>query len=91
MPKQCTIHVAIVWYHFGLARSFKSPEICEKHTNIYTYMTRAHFPSIVGLRLRAFGAQPPSESYERHFLYLFALCKTSQEAIIHHYLHIPTP
>ena len=24
-------------------------------------MTRAHFPSIVGLRLCAFGAQPPSE------------------------------
>ena len=24
-------------------------------------MTRAHFPSIVGLWLRAFGAQPPSE------------------------------
>ena len=26
-------------------------------------MNRAHFPSLVGLRLRAFGAQPPSEIY----------------------------
>ena len=65
MPKQCTIHVAIVWYYFGLARCFKSPDICENHTYIqtyiHTYMTRAHFLSIVGFRLRAFGAQPPSE------------------------------
>ena len=27
----------------------------------YTYMTQARFPSLVGLRLRAFGAKPPSE------------------------------
>ena len=26
-------------------------------------MTQARFPSIVGLRLRAFGAKPPSEKY----------------------------
>ena len=68
MPKQCTILVAIVWYHFGLARCFKSPDICETHTHTYTYeyMTRAHFLSIVGLQLRAFGAQPPSEK-SSHF------------------------
>ena len=28
---------------------------------VHTCMTQAHFLSIVGLRLRAFGAQPPSE------------------------------
>ena len=72
MPKQCTIHAAIIWYHFGLAQCLISPDICENHklhTNIYTYtpntyiqtyMTRAHFLSFVGLRLRAFVAQPPS-------------------------------
>ena len=32
MPKQCTIHVAIVWYHFGLAQCLKSSDICEKPT-----------------------------------------------------------
>ena len=31
------------------------------HTYIHTYMTQARFPSLVGLRLRAFGAKPPSE------------------------------
>ena len=60
--KQCTIHVAIVWYHFGLGRCFKSPDICEnrtyKHIYMHTYMTRTHFLSIVGLQLRPFGAQP---------------------------------
>ena len=61
IPMQCTVHVAIEWYHFGLALCFKSPGICETHTYIYTYMTRAHFLSIVRLWLRAFSAQPPSE------------------------------
>ena len=46
----------------------KSPDICEnrtyKHTYIYAYMIRAHFLSIVGLRIRAFGAQPPSEQQQ---------------------------
>ena len=32
MPKQCIIHVAIVWYHFGLAQCLKSSDICEKPT-----------------------------------------------------------
>ena len=58
-------HVTIVWHHFELTRCFKSPNICENYTYIQTYihsyMTRANFLSIVGLRLRAFGAQPPSE------------------------------
>ena len=27
-------------------------------------MTQARFPSLVGLRLRAFGAKPPSELYQ---------------------------
>ena len=30
-------------------------------THIHTYMTQVGFPSIVWLRLRTFGAQPPSE------------------------------
>ena len=39
-------------------------EIYVKNIQIYihTYMTQARFPSLVGLRLRAFGAKPPSES-----------------------------
>ena len=38
-------------------------EIYVKNIQIYihTYMTQARFPSLVGLRLRAFGAKPPSE------------------------------
>ena len=35
------------------------------HTYIHTYMTQARFPSLVGLRLRAFGAKPPSEQITR--------------------------
>ena len=31
------------------------------HTYIHIYMTQARFPSLVGLRLRAFGAKLPSE------------------------------
>ena len=31
-------------------------------------MTRVHFPSLVGLRLRAFGAQPPSELMESNII-----------------------
>ena len=34
------------------------------HTYIHTYMTQARFPSLVGLRLRAFGAKPPSEKWD---------------------------
>ena len=43
MPKQCAIHVAIVWYHFGLARRFKSPDICENHTYKHIYTRVFHF------------------------------------------------
>ena len=74
MPKWCAIHVAIVWYHFGLVWCFKSPDICEIFTyifaNIYTCMTRANFLSIAGLPLRAFGAQPPSELQKNTLRYL---------------------
>ena len=40
-------------------------EIYVKNIQIYihTYMTQARFPSLVGLRLRAFGAKPPSEKF----------------------------
>ena len=31
-------------------------------------MTQARFPSLVGLRLRAFGAKPPSEQNSTHML-----------------------
>ena len=37
-------------------------EIFLKKTCIHTNMTWARFPSLVELRLRAFGAQPPSEN-----------------------------
>ena len=46
MPKQCTIHVAIVWYHFELARCFNSPDICETHAYIQTYI------HIVGVQVK---------------------------------------
>ena len=40
-----------------------------RQTCIHTYMTQAHFLSIVGLRLRALGAQPPSELANSYTFY----------------------
>ena len=57
----CTIHGATTWHHFGFAKCSRSWDILEKHTYIQTNMTWASFTSLAGLRLRAFGAQPPSE------------------------------
>ena len=54
------------WHHFGFAECSRSWDILEnirtnKHACIHTNMTWDRFPSFVGLRLRAFGAQSPSE------------------------------
>ena len=38
MPKQCNIHLAIVWYHFGLALCCKSTNICEIHAYKHIYI-----------------------------------------------------
>ena len=53
------------------------------HTYIYRYIhtyTRARFPSLIGLRLRAFSAQPPSELY-------FYACSAMQFSFSHAALH----
>ena len=71
MPMQCTIYGAITWHHFGFAKCSRCWDILEKHTYIHTYkqtnMTWTRFQSLVGLRLRAFGAQPPSEQLVTHW------------------------
>ena len=70
MFMQFTIHGATTWHHFGFAKCSRSWDILEKkhtyihayiHTYIQTNMTWVRFPSLVWLRLRAFGARPPSE------------------------------
>ena len=70
MPNQCTIHVAIAWYNLDSLGALNRQVFAKTiHTNIYTYIhtyvTRVHFLSIVGLQLRALGAQPPSEQVFR--------------------------
>ena len=61
MPMQCTIHGVATCHHFRFAKSSRSWDIIEKLTYIGTNMIWIRFPSLVGLRLRALGAQPPSE------------------------------
>ena len=49
-------------------------------------MTQARFPSLVGLRLRAFGAKPPSEQAESyHFILCVFFRNYESKVIIHHY------
>ena len=66
VPKQCPLLRSTFWYLFCYATCFVREIIPNTiHTDLtshpQTYMTEIGFSSIVRLRLRAFGAQHPSE------------------------------
>ena len=67
VPKQCPFRRPTIWYLVYCATCFGSRDNSKYHTYPPTHpptnMTQVGFPSIVWLRLRAFGAQPPSEQY----------------------------
>ena len=88
VPKQCPFRRPTIWYLVYCATCLGSRDNSKYHTHphtyIPTYMTQVGFPSIVWLRLRAFGAQPPSELLNYAMLYyestqfLNSLIKMSQ-------------
>ena len=65
VPKQCPLLRPTFWYLICCSTSLGSRDNSKYHTYIPTHppthMTQVGFSSIVWLRLRTFGAQPPSE------------------------------
>ena len=61
MPVPETWYLEEIWYLVYCATCLGSRDNSKYHTHPHTYMTQVGFPSIVWLRLRAFGAHPPSE------------------------------
>ena len=68
VPKQCPFRRPTIWYLVYCATCLGSRDNSKYLTHIHTYMTQVGFPSIVWLRLRAFGAQPPSELLRSCFI-----------------------
>ena len=75
MHMQCTIHGATTWCHFGFAKWSRAWDIIEKHTymhtNLHTWPESVFLPLLDfgDFRLRALGAQPPSEKKMKRLLW----------------------